>query len=423
MPVEIPTNNMFLEQWHQWILKKVSDRYTRDKDRVFDAAQDVRYRLLSKNFIGRWFFKHLTEELVDLTQANRILGGTQLKFIGSIKPVSGDRSSPDSLWKIEDILKYAKFDYTRYFYTIQNHTINSDAVIRLLGYPEGSYSVLASLYRQGRIKPSEFTEHVCFESDDDEHIKGDGCKFHGSDGSKCTKKHFSRGFCSAHYKISRAVRCPTCEKGRLSLNSRGISLRADWSDPALAKQLSKLRWNDSQLQPFLRNWQHTNLVKETPAYIMRPVESDKLVGIDAGLLKYAAIVIEHEVINGFKRISRGDDMSLNVFNNGLSPEFGDSETIVLEHEEPDEFVVHQCVFKDNESLSKYSGVENKNDLLKLINMSHLSSDEIEAISVLELNEITVKDYALIKNKTPQSVNRIRATAISKLRDSVSGLSI
>jgi len=134
--VIIPTNQSFLRDWYSWTHGRVSRHFKRNKERVIDTAQNVRLRLLSKDFIGRWFFKHLTEDLITREQAEKILGGIRIAFAGSIHPVVGDRSDPESLWRVSDILQFAKFNYDRYYYSIQNHTIDSDRMIRLLGYPE-----------------------------------------------------------------------------------------------------------------------------------------------------------------------------------------------------------------------------------------------------------------------------------------------
>ena len=85
-PINIPTNEGFLEQWYYWVHKKVARHFKHNRDRIADTAQDVRLRLLAKDFIARWFFKHLSDELVDLAQASRILGGAKVTIIGDIQP-------------------------------------------------------------------------------------------------------------------------------------------------------------------------------------------------------------------------------------------------------------------------------------------------------------------------------------------------
>ena len=82
--VAIPTNESFLIQWNTWIYSKVSKRFKRDRERILDTVQNVRLRLIQKDFIGRWFFKHLTNDIVDLIQAERILGGSKIAYISKI---------------------------------------------------------------------------------------------------------------------------------------------------------------------------------------------------------------------------------------------------------------------------------------------------------------------------------------------------
>jgi len=379
VPIPIPTNQSFLKQWYHWTAGKVARHFKRDKERCQDTAQNVRLRLLSKNFIGRWFYKHLTDELVDKKQAEYILGGVPLAYVGSVQPVFGRRSSkkgygkdervvcancqdpqlrndcvvrnsckpgPDekrrhscldpqncicsrplgsdehlndtSIWRVSDLLKFARFDYERYFYSIQNHTIDSTKVLRLLGYEIDNYGALESLYRQGKLKPAELTEHVCQEEVRSIPKRGDHCGY-----GTCNRKHYAMGYCSNHYHFSRVKPCSVCEHGRELLRSRGLSLSHRWSNPDVADAVRKLRWNDSQLRPFLRDWRKQNLVKESPLYLMR---RDPKHGIDAGLLKYAEMVIDHEVVNDFKRMGRAEDLSTVVLNNGMSPEFSDKET-------------------------------------------------------------------------------------------------
>ncbi len=240
VPIAIPTNQSFLTQWYPWTAGKVARHFKRDKERCQDTAQNVRLRLLSKNFIGRWFYKHLTDELVDKAQAEHILGGkVPLAYIGSVQPVYGRRSSlkgygkdqrvkPNSpeeqpndttIWRVSDLLGFAKFDYERYFYSIQNHTIDSSRVLRLLGYDADNFSALESLYRQGKLKPSELTDHECQEFVRSIEKRGDQCGV-----NDCNKKHYSLGYCSNHYHMSRVRSCSACEHGRELLRQRGVSL-------------------------------------------------------------------------------------------------------------------------------------------------------------------------------------------------------
>lgn len=416
VPVPIPSSVSFLPQWNPWIHSKVSKHFKRDKDRIQDTVQNVRLRLLQKDFIGRWFFKHLRDEVVDLGEACRILGGAQVTFIGQIpsldvpnddcqtpkcvsrrrKGLGCSRACPKSLWRVSDLLSYAQFDYDRYYYSPQGHTIDSERVLRLIGYPVGSfvpkhkcsgdgcqgckavahtpgaYAILESLYRQGKLKPAELTEHEC----------------------------------------SRTASCVGCEHGRSLLRTRGLSLADRWDDsPQLA---SKLRWNDSQLVPFLRHWRGKNLVHETPQYIMRcPDEDGHVLGIDAGLLKYVEIIINNEVVNDFKRMSRSDDVTRGVFNKGLSPEFSNSDLVALESEEGEERP--RQIFRDLSSLDGFNELENKHDVRSLIEEADLTEEERDAIMSVELMEMTVRQYAEKAGMPVPRVHRVRASAMRKLR--------
>lgn len=354
--VPIPTNQSFLKDQHQWIYSKVAKSFKRNRERIPDTVQNVCLRLLDKDFIGRWFFKHLVnpawnrernnkiteevmddqgwrpgpirDELVDRTQAERMLGGAKITYIGSLYPVQGQRSSSDSLWSVCDLLAYAKFDYDRFYYSVQGHTIDSDKVLRLLGYPEGSYSSLASLYRQGRLRPAELTEHTC-------------------SGKKC----------------------PACERGKASLKARKVSLAHRWTDPDVQDEVRKLRWNDSQLKPLLRKWRGENTIATTPLYVVRSSNFS----VQAGLYKYAEIIIRNEVTNGFKRMARTDDVSKTVFKNGtpsqfageegdvfLSPLRPNSETVTWKSEGEDE--PPRRVFLDPNAEANFIGVEAHNDV-------------------------------------------------------------
>lgn len=386
-PVPIPTNHSFLEQWHQWVYAKVARSFKRDRERISDTVQNVRVRLLAKDFIGRWFYKHLAslehdkDELVDRIQAERILGGAKLIYIGSLYPVEGKRSDPRSLWSVCDLLRYAKFDYERYYYSIQNHTINSAKVLRLLGYGPDEFEALASLYRQGRLRPAEFTEHIC-------------------SGKKC----------------------PTCERGRASLKARGISLANRWTNPDVMDEVRKLRWNDGQLEGLLRNWRRKNMVATTPLEVMRETN----LSVDAGLLKYAEILIRNEVTNDFKRMARTDDLTRTLFKNGtpaqfakedsdevfLSPQNSNSETVAwgFEEDEPP-----SRIFLDAEAKADFEEVEAKKDVIALVEKADLSEEEYDAIVAVDLMEMTIRQYAEQVDKPVPRIHRVRNAAMKKLR--------
>lgn len=404
--VSIPTNQSFLKQWYPWVQHQVSKRFKRDKERAWDTAQDVRVRLLSKNFIGRWFYKHLRGEMVDTAQACRILGGISVPNITSISPAVGKRSQPDALWLVSDLLNFAKFDYERYFYSIQDHTLDSGKILRLLGYQPTEFGILESLYRQGRLRPAELTEHQCYERVD---------TIQSSDGlcgvPDCDRKHYSRGFCSSHYKNARSVRCTECDRGRESLRRRGLSLAHRWTEPAASLEAAKLRWNDSQLKPFLREWRKTNMVTATPEYVMRP---EKNPGIDAGLLKYAKIIIDNEVVNSFKRVTRTDDLSIMVLNKGQSPEFSNSDSVAWEADDATEDSVQQ-VIRDRTALRGFSDTENRMDAAAILLRAGLSADETQILVSTEDQDLPVREIAEMVGKTAAQVHRVRATALKKMR--------
>jgi DNA-directed RNA polymerase specialized sigma24 family protein len=373
-PIQIPTNQEFLKQYYAWTHAKVSRHFKRDKERMMDTVQNVRLRLLSKDFIGRWFFKHLTDELVDRTQAESILGGAPLTYISYVSPVEGKRSDQNSLWMISDILRYAKFDYSRYYYSPQGHTIDTARVLRLLGYSDVDFGSLQSLYRQGRLLPSEMTEHVC---SDDRHS------------------------------------CTGCKHGKELLYSKGLSLAHNWTDLSNAEEVLKLRWNDNQLKLFLRDWRRSNLVKSVPRYIMRKTNHD----VTAGLLKYAQMVIDNEVVNDFKRMSRSDDTSIMIYNNGVSPEYSDDEIVSIEKGDdengPDSITRS---FRDPSSMMDYERLEKRIDLINCVDRANLSQDEHNVLVAIDVSDIPIRKYASSIGVSSNRVNKLRTSAINKLRN-------
>ncbi len=427
-PIAIPSNQSFLKQWYNWTHAKVQRHFKRDKDRVFDTAQNVRLRLLSKDFIGRWFYKHLTDELVDRKQAEKILGGVPITFVGHILPVDVlnascqnkactkrraqghgcARSCSDSLWKVADLLAFAKFDYERYYYSMQGHTIDSAKVLRLLGYRPTEYNVLKALYIQGKLKPSELTDHECVERIIPGKRRGGQCGV-----KDCDRRHYSLGYCSTHYHLSRVRNCPECDHGRELLRARGISVAHNWADPEVANVVSKLRWNDKQLKPFLREWKRHNMVSASPDYIMR---RDPKQGIDAGLLKYAEMVIDHEVVNDFKRISRSDDLSNMVLNNGMSPEHGDTETVFFESngKEEGDGNPSERIICDLGAREDFSRAEHWHDIRRLVSSADLTEEETEIVIAVDLGDISISEYADQSGLTVQRIHRVRAGAHKKL---------
>jgi DNA-directed RNA polymerase specialized sigma24 family protein len=376
--VPIPSNQFFLKQWYAWTLKTVSRHFRRDKERIQDTAQNVRLRWLSKDGIGRWFYKHLTDELVNRDEAERMLGGMKISFNGALNPVHGNRMDATSLWRIAEILKFAQFDYDRYYYSVQNHTIDSVKTLQLLGYPPGQFSLLQSMYRQGRLQPAELTEHTC----------------------------------SRRGKIGAKPRtCSGCVHGLSLLRMRGLSLADDWSDSSVRIAVEKLRWNDSQLRPYLRSWRRANIIQCVPQHIMR---ESRIPGVDAGLLAYAEMVFNNEVVNDFKRMSRSDDMSMMIFNNGMSPEMSDDESIGFEMDEETE--TSQKIVRDPTTSARLSEFEVFNDLRVILKNANLTDEEREVIEAIDLHEMTVRQFATQVSLAIPKIHRTRASAMRKLRD-------
>ncbi len=434
-PVAIPDDRAFLKQWFNWVRGKVRKRFKRDHDRIPDTTQRVCARLLQKEFTARWFFKHLRDDLVTRTEAERMLGhgyqyptprtkkgrlvthrSVQLVFVNpeSIRPAVGLATDPSSLWRVSDVLAFGKFDFERYFYSTQNHTIDSDKMLRLLGHGPEEYWKLQSLWRQDRILPSELTEHEC--------PRGRP-SLDNAGGNKAAPKT-----------------CPECARGLALLRSKGISLaKSDqcpsWKHPdekvqelnpaltpAMIEHIRKMRWNDSQLLGtdggFLRRWQEKNEIYFQPRYIMRPPKEDgQPHGIDAGLLKYADRIVENEVINDFKHLSRTDDMSRMVYNNGVSPETSDSDMVAYDTDSEEG---SQRIVCDSDAAVDFRTVEHRSDIASLLGEAELSAEESDVIEAVSLMDITVRDYARKTGSPVHHVHRLHSSALRKLRSALIG---
>jgi hypothetical protein len=410
--VLIPTDVEFLNAYQNWVYGEVSKNYKRNKERIIDTVQVVTVRLLAKNFIARWFYKHLTDDLVDREQAIKMLGGSAFIFSSAksqIQPIRGNRvrslnsalSAHDtSLWRVSDLLEYAKFDFKRYFYSPQNHTIDSDKMLHLLGYEPGKYSSLQAMYRTKRLLPSEFTEHL-------------GCT--GLD------------------------KCSECARGKVSLYNRRLSLTHDWNDPSVAHAASKLRWNDRQVKDYLRCFRNTNIIKCVPDYVLRPdprsvIDSyvvyhpktlhiseksptpiEHRISINAGLLAYAAKLINNEVINDFKRITRTDDMGISLFNNGVSPEFGNDSVVAYTSSSAEENEHPEFEFLDASAQSQFSMFENHRDLRAIADSCQFDNETIDILNKIELGGMSVADYSDLTGVTISKIHRIRAHIMKELR--------
>src|SRR5271157_695104 len=89
-PINIYSNNSFTTKYYNWFQNKVNLLFKRNPERAADTVQNVRMKCIKKDLIGRWFFKHLTDDLVDTAQGTKILG-VDISFVTAIKPVSGNR--------------------------------------------------------------------------------------------------------------------------------------------------------------------------------------------------------------------------------------------------------------------------------------------------------------------------------------------
>jgi DNA-directed RNA polymerase specialized sigma24 family protein/ribosomal protein S27AE len=203
-------------------------------------------------------------------------------------------------------------------------------------------------------------------------------------------------------------------------------------DPKVSHSVKKLRWNDKQLRPFLREWHNSNKVKATPEYVVRSYRNCSRckntrivdhkergevacpkcdIGIDAGLLKYAEIVISNATRNDFKHMKRTDDISISVLNNGMSPELSDSETTAWESDEIDESP--QRVMRDSSSLTSFRDMEVYRDIHNLT--KELDESEKNVITNVDLKELSVKQYSEISGMSLQKINKLRNLALQKLR--------
>jgi DNA-directed RNA polymerase specialized sigma24 family protein len=193
-------------------------------------------------------------------------------------------------------------------------------------------------------------------------------------------------------------------------------LNRDWEDPEVGQAVRKLRWNDGQLTPYLRNWNNKNGLFCTPEYVMRPV-GDK--GVDAGLLKYVDIIIQNTVANLFKKIGRTDDLEgvLNgenvPLNNGKSAQFSDVELVGWESE--DDSWQSRRVYKDMMSSKAFEAFEQKYDTDTLMNLAELTNDEERVINAIEIMEMTARQYSEASNLTIPKIHRLHTMAIRKLR--------
>jgi hypothetical protein len=357
--IDIHSTSTFLCQWHMWVEGQVRRLFKRDHERVMDMTQNVRVRILQKDVISRWFLKHMTGELVVRSEAERMLGKSlSHATYADLKPVRGKKSDPESVWLVSDILNHAKFDRESYFYCIQDHLIDSDTVLSLLGYEPGRYSALQSLVRSGKLLPSDFTDHTC----------------------------------------SKDESCPDCQMGRQALFEKGLSLSQDWNK---SKHAADLRWNDSQLRPYLRNWNGRNRIFAIPSFIVRDTND----GVTAGLLKYVSIIINNEVTNQFKTIRRNEESSC-----GVGVEHSTSDLVTISTSEED---LNEVIFKDPESLRPFEDLDSKRDVKALMAVIDLTDQELDVLNKVQFGEHSSNSYAKASGLNAPRVGRILNMVVNK----------
>jgi DNA-directed RNA polymerase specialized sigma24 family protein len=181
-----------------------------------------------------------------------------------------------------------------------------------------------------------------------------------------------------------------------------------------SSHVAQLRWDDSQLTPFLRRWRGQNMISSVPRRIARPDgQVSQYKGIEAGLLKYAWNLINNEVVNDFKRMTRTMDMTCMVFNNGLSPDADESDSVVWELDDNGEKM--QMVVKDSSSMDEFRASENGFDIMSMARRANLSDDEMNIIMQVDLMEEDMFQYAESVGKPVARVHRMRTLALEKMR--------
>jgi DNA-directed RNA polymerase specialized sigma24 family protein len=143
------------------------------------------------------------------------------------------------------------------------------------------------------------------------------------------------------------------------------------------------------------------------------VKNGPVKGIDAGLLKYASIIIENETRNDFKRMGRTEDLQFAVFNNAVSPDNYDE--VIAYEGESENGKPRKRILRDSNSMDGYEAVECKSDVSSLLDKTDLSDEEREVLLSVDLMEMTIRQYAESKGHPVQRVHRIRSAALRKLR--------
>jgi DNA-directed RNA polymerase specialized sigma24 family protein len=146
------------------------------------------------------------------------------------------------------------------------------------------------------------------------------------------------------------------------------------------------------------------------------MRKDPKQGIDAGLLKYAEMVIDNEVVNDFKRMSRAEDLSITVLNGGQSPEYGNHETVAWDSDdkEREDSSSIQPVIRDVGSMNQYVQAERWHDVQRLVEAANLTDEELNVIKFVDLEDMSVRQYSDKHNVTVARVHRILSSAHHKL---------
>jgi DNA-directed RNA polymerase specialized sigma24 family protein len=147
---------------------------------------------------------------------------------------------------------------------------------------------------------------------------------------------------------------------------------------------------------------------------MRPVANaqSQPQGIDAGLLKYASIIITNEVNNEFKSLGRTDDISRVSCSSNLSPEFGDAESLAFDADSEDG---SPRIISDHAAIEKFVEVENQTDIAALLKQSTITPDELAAIEALDILGQAARDYSRQINVPVTKVHKLHLSGLKKLK--------
>ncbi len=259
--ITIPTTSEFVVENSKWITSHVSKKFKREKSRILDFKQMVILRMLKKDFVSRWFFKHLAaDEHTTLTEINKMFG-YNVSLINTINPVEGDRNDNNSVWKIGDILKYKNYCHSRQFYSIMNNRVSSKVLLTNMGYNCTNFNTLRDKTFSGEITP---------------------------------------------FILKKKTKSISVDDAIQKLIEMGLTSDANWESPALCECALSLKWDDTFLKPYVGSEYG---ILHTPRFIVRNYER----GIKEGFLKYAQFVIEHAINNQFTRMKTREDTESTFF--------------------------------------------------------------------------------------------------------------